>query len=119
MTPDQADSTEWLNLDTEVISFGGWSIHIRSGIARRDDAEVLLRPQERALVREFVNNPGLPLSYQALYFATRKQKHGQHSVTIRGAVKRLRRKLAIHPRGGCLQVIWNYGYRYLPQEGTA
>lgn len=119
MTPGQDITAESLNLDTEVVSFAGWSINVRSGIARRADAEVVLRPQERVLARQFATKPGEALSYEALYFATSKRAHSQPGVNVRSAVKRLRQKLDIDPRGGCLRVIWKYGYRYLPQERAA
>ncbi len=94
--------------EDEEIRIGSLSFHVRRGDLRRDDAIIKLTERERELLRQFVMNPGVPISREELAGGSGGAE-SERAVDVQ--INRLRQKIEADPSNPVyLQTVRGRGY---------
>jgi len=89
---------------------GQLTLDVMAGRAYLAGQDLLLTPQECALLQFFLRNEGRVVSYEEVYIAVWRQPLAGSLDALRAAVSKLRRKL--EPGGFCIDMSRNTGYRF-------
>lgn len=94
--------------ENEEIRIGALSFHIRRGDLRRDEETIKLTERERDLLRQFVMNPGVPISREELAGGSAGAE-SERAVDVQ--INRLRQKIEADPSNPVyLQTVRGRGY---------
>jgi len=96
------------SVQSEEVRIGPFLFHVRRGDLRRDDEIIKLTERERELLRQFVMNPGVPISREELAGGSGGAE-SERAVDVQ--INRLRQKIEIDPSNPVyLQTVRGRGY---------
>ena len=107
-------------LETKVVPFGPFELHLASRALTRDGQPVPITTGEFALLKVLALHPGEPMSRDKLMDLARGREHESFDRSIDVQVSRLRKLLGEDPQQPrFIQTVWGFGYVFIPDAGAA
>lgn len=106
------------SLDTEVVTFGPWSLNLGTRTLSKDGEVVTLTTGEFSVLKVFARHPRVPLSRDKLMELARGREYEAFDRSLDVQISRLRKLVEADPsKPVFIQTVWGLGYVFIPDGG--